>query len=265
MVHVQGDLEEERTLDLLSRTKPEAVVHLAALTDADVCEEHPERAQRSNAEIPERLASAVEESCRRFILVSTDLVFDGERGAYEESDPPRPISVYGRAKLEGEMRARAVLGDRATVVRLALVYGPRPHSAARETFVERMLESAAQGTRVALYTDEIRSPVYVEDAALGLARLLELDVATPSTLHLGGPDPWSRFEMGAMALSTFGLDPDLGEARLRSDARTKAPRPRDVSLDSSRARALGLPSRGLADGLEAMKGEMERRGFMVGS
>lgn len=258
--HLRGDLEEKRTLDLLAHAAPEIVVHLAALTDADRCEEQPERALRVNDELPARLSSAVEKSCRRFIQVSTDLVFDGESGPYAEGDPALPVSIYGRTKLAGEKGAAAVLGERTSVVRLALVYGPRPSSSSRPSFLERMLESASHGARVRLFEDEFRTPVYVEDAALAIARLVELP-SPPALLHLGGPDRCSRFEMGTRALAAFGFASDLAFASSRGEGGGSAPRPRDASLDSSLARELGLPSRSLREGLESMR----RRRSMVGS
>jgi len=262
--HVRGDLEDDRILDLLSETAPEAVVHLAALTDADLCEERPERARLVNAEAPARLASAVAKSCRRFIQVSTDLVFDGERAPYAEADPALPISVYGGTKLAGERGVVSILGERACIARLALAYGPRPNALSRPSFVERMLSSASRGESVSLFEDEIRTPLYVEDAAHALALLVD-GPPPPPVVHLGGPDRCSRFEMGTTALAAFGLTSDLAEARSRSEGRGRAPRPRDVSLSSSVARTLGLPSRSLSEGLSSMKREMERRGFMVGS
>jgi dTDP-4-dehydrorhamnose reductase len=258
--HLRGDLEKKRTLDLLTRAAPEIVVHLAALTDADRCEEQPERALRVNDELPARLATAVEKSCRRFIHVSTDLVFDGENGPYAEGDPAFPASVYGRTKLAGEIGAAAALGERASVVRLALVYGPRPSSSSRPSFLERMLERASSGARVRLFEDEFRTPLYVEDAALAIALLVELP-SPPALLHLGGPERCSRFDMGTRALAAFGLASDLAFASSRAAGGRSAPRPRDVSLDSSLARELGLPSRSLGEGLESMR----RRRSMVGS
>ena len=262
--HVRGDLEEDRILELLSRASPDVVVHLAALTDADRCEEQPERARAVNAGVPARRASAVAGSCRRFIHVSTDMVFDGERAPYAEADPALPISVYGRTKLAGERAVVSILGDRACIVRLALLYGPRLSAHSRPSFIERMAAAAIRGERVPLFEDEIRTPLYVEDAAHAIA-LLAGHPSPPSLVHLGGPDRCSRFEMGTRALAAFGLASDLAEARSRSEGRARAPRPRDVSLSSPVALALGLPSRGLTEGLSSMKRAMERLGFMVGS
>ncbi|HJS74779.1 MAG TPA: SDR family oxidoreductase [Vicinamibacteria bacterium] len=262
--HIEGDLDDDRVLALLSREEPEAVVHLAASTDADLCEEHPAQAESGNAELPARLASAVARSCVRFLQVSTDLVFDGERAPYGESDRAAPVSVYGRTKLAGERAAADVLGERVCVARLALVYGPRATARSRPSFLERLIVRACRGDRVPLFEDEFRTPLYVEDAASALALLLERP-AIPGVLHLGGPERCSRLSMGLRALAAFGVPPDRAEPKSRSRSGAKAPRPRDVSLSSSVAASLGLQSRSLSEGLSSMRLQMERRGFMVGS
>lgn len=261
--HVQGDLEDQSLLDTLSGVAPDAVIHLAALTDADLCEEQPERARIANADVPARLASAVANSCGRFIHVSTDLVFDGERGPYAETDSALPVSVYGRTKLAGERAAASILGERVSIVRLSLVYGPRASPRSRPSFVERMLARASRGEKVSLFEDEFRTPVYVEDVASALALLAE-HPSPPGIVHLGGPDRCSRLSMGVEALAAFNIPLDRFVARSRCSF-GGAPRPRDVSLSSSVARALGFPSRSFAEGLSSMRREMERAGFMVGS
>jgi dTDP-4-dehydrorhamnose reductase len=152
----------------------------------------------------------------RLLHLSTDLVFDGERGRYREADAPRPVNEYGRSKLEAERRVAAV-HPRATIVRTSLIYGgaePGPQ--------ERL---AREATR--FYVDERRSPVQVGDLAAALLELLELDVAGP--LHVAGADDVSRYEFALL------LGADRGSVE---PARTTPDWPRDVTLDSTRARAL---------------------------
>jgi dTDP-4-dehydrorhamnose reductase len=152
----------------------------------------------------------------RLIHLSTDLVFDGQRGRYREEDPTGPVNDYGRSKAEAERRV-AALHPSATIARTSLLYGgsePGPQ--------ERLARE-----HPTFFVDEIRSPVRVGDLADGLLELLALEV--PGPLHLGGEDDVSRFDF-AVAL---GADP----GRIVG-ARTTADRARDVSLDSSKARTL---------------------------
>jgi dTDP-4-dehydrorhamnose reductase len=117
---------------------------------------------------------------------------------------------------------------------------------------------------VTLFEDEFRTPIYVEDAAHALALLVERPMLPP-VVHLGGPDRCSRLELGTTALNRFGLSSDRARACSQSEIGSRAPRPRDVSLTSSVAFALGLPSRSVPAGLSSMKRALERLGFMVGS
>jgi dTDP-4-dehydrorhamnose reductase len=157
---------------------------------------------------------------RRLVHMSTDLVFDGTRGRYREDDAVNPILSYGRSKAEAE---RCVLAAHAhaTVARTSLLYG-----GAEPAAQERL---ARENTR--FYIDELRSPVAVADLAEALLDLLEREWAGP--LHMGGADDVSRFDFAVL----------LGADRRRLEA-VPAPcdRPRDTTLDSSRASTL-LPTR----------------------
>lgn len=184
----------------------DAVVHTAYRQNEDVWS--------TNADGSGEVAAAARG--RRLVHLSTDLVFDGARGRYREVDAPAPLNEYGRSKVEAERRVREA-HPAATIVRTSLLYGgvePGPQ--------ERL---AREGTR--FYVDEIRSPVQVGDLADAILELLGLDVAGP--LHLGGADDVSRYELALL----LGADPTRIER-----AHTTPDRPRDVSLDSSRAASL---------------------------
>ena len=145
----------------------------------------------------------------RLIHLSTDLVFDGEHAPYAEDDEPRPVSEYGRAKLEAE----GCVTD-GLVVRTSLLYGkPGPQ------------EALAARDDVVFHEDEIRCPAHVADLAAALLELAALDVT--GVLHVAGPDAVSRLELARL----------LG-ARDPRGAPTPPGRARNVALDSSRAAAL---------------------------
>lgn len=246
------DLTEVASLDAVRRLAPRYVIHNAALTKPDVCEEDPERAHAVNVEGTRILAEAVRDSCRRFVYCSTDLVFDGSHPAWAETDRASPLMVYGRTKLAGEQAARVVLGERATVVRLALLYGRGRGRSAGRTFTERMLQEAREGRPVQLFPDQYRSPLYVDDAAAGLEAVLTWAEA-PAVLHLGGPERISRFDMGVATLAVFGLDSSLAVAVPMKDVPSRVARPRDVSLDIQRARSRGFDPASVRQGLVAMR------------
>jgi dTDP-4-dehydrorhamnose reductase len=187
-------------------TDCDAVIHTAYRQGADEW--------RVNVEGTAAVAAAAEG--RRFVHLSTDLVFDGTQGRYREEDEPAPVNSYGRSKLEAERLAVEIHGH-PTVVRTSLIYGgaePGPQ--------ERL---AGEGRR--FFEDEIRSPVQVGDLAGALIELLELDFHGP--LHVAGADDVSRYDFALL----LGADP----ARIER-TRTTPDRAPDVSLDSSRATGL---------------------------
>ncbi|HEY4411893.1 MAG TPA: sugar nucleotide-binding protein [Gaiellaceae bacterium] len=145
----------------------------------------------------------------RLIHLSTDLVFDGEHAPFAEADEPRPVSEYGRAKLEAE----GLVAD-GLIVRTSLLYGkPGPQ------------EALAARDDVVFHEDEIRCPTHVADLAAALLELAALDVI--GVLHVAGPDAVSRVELARL----------LG-ARDPRGAPTPHGRARNVTLDSSRAASI---------------------------
>jgi dTDP-4-dehydrorhamnose reductase len=234
----------ETVAGALERVRPEAVVHAAALADADRCEQEPDRAQEVNVRGTAVLAEECARRGTRLVVVSTDLVLDGERGLYGEGDPARPLMVYGRTKLEAEEEAlRRCAGS--SIVRVALVCG-RGHGP-RATASEGIAWAIRAGRGLRLFTDQYRTPVDPEAVAGALGALLS--GTGEGRYHLGGSERVSRHELGLRVAAAFGLpttgieavaQPGLVE---RGDA---ARRPRDVSLDSSRARReLGFSPRPL--------------------
>ena len=234
---------------------PEAVIHLAALTNADDCEANPDDALELNVREPRRIARACRQTVRTFLYASTDLVFDGDGSFYRESDEPRPGSVYGRTKLDGERAVQDELADKATIVRVALLYGPRRSETARASFAETMVERARASERVVAFEDQFRTPLYVEDAAENFLALVA-NARTEPIVHLGGPERASRYDMARVGFEVFDLPKTLLEPRRMDDHAPDARRPRDVSLDDALARRIGLRARGVREGFEAFRDRM---------
>lgn len=240
------DLSEQTSIDqALSMARPEAVVHCAALADADRCEAEPLRAQALNADATAALARRCQTQGIRLVALSTDLVFAGDRPYLRETDVPAPALVYARTKLAGEL-ALLSAAPHAAVVRVALVHG-RGHGR-RGTASESVAWALAAGTRVRLFTDQYRTPVDPESVAAALDRLL----VGPGrgVFHIGGPERVSRHDLGLRVARALGLPEDLIEPILQAEQPVGACRPADVSLDSSRARQeLGWTPRPLEDAI----------------
>jgi dTDP-4-dehydrorhamnose reductase len=174
-----------------------ALINAAALTDVDYCEDHRAEALQLNAEAPRVLAEICRAKNARFVQVSTDYVFDGEKRApYTEDDPADPISVYGESKREGELRALAV-NPQALVVRVSWVFGPD-----RPSFVDAILKKARNEERVAAVADKFSTPTYTRDIA-EMLRPVVAGVADPDyrgILHFAsrGACSWQEYAQWAL-------------------------------------------------------------------
>ncbi|HIK45678.1 MAG TPA: NAD(P)-dependent oxidoreductase [Leptolyngbyaceae cyanobacterium M65_K2018_010] len=230
----------------LEELAPTAVIHTAALAQPNRCEQQPDLSYAINVEGTQELAQFCGDRQIPLVFTSTDQVFDGQAAPYSEADTPHPINCYGRHKLEAERRLRQAHPG-ATICRMPLMYGPASPRAA--CFLQEFLRTLATGQPLTLFTDEYRSPAYVEDAAAGL--LLALD-SSLLLLHLGGPERISRYEFGLRMAAVFGLDPGLIVPCQRADVPMPAARPADVSTSSQRAFALGYRPRGVMAGLRAV-------------
>jgi dTDP-4-dehydrorhamnose reductase len=217
--------------------RPDIVLHSAALARIADCHRDPERAHRVNAAGSAALARLAAEAGARLVMVSTDLVFDGERAPYREQDPPAPVTVYGGSKAEAE--AAVLAAPRAAVVRVSLLFGPS--LSGRPGFFDEQVNALRGGRPVNLFADEWRTPVDLVTAAGALLALARSDFT--GLLHVGGPERLSRLEMGQRLAAFLGADPSVIVPSRRDQAPAAEPRPRDISLDSSRWRGLfpGLP------------------------
>jgi dTDP-4-dehydrorhamnose reductase len=236
---------------VFEEVRPAAVVHAGAVAAPDECERDPEMARRVNLDATRTLAALCGRAGARFAFISTDLVFDGEKGRYSEDDAPNPLSVYGRVKLAAEEAALS-LAPAAVAVRVAAVYG-RPLGG-RSCFVDELMNSLTRGEPVAAFTDQWRSPTAGDRLAEILLRLLaEPDLE--GVFHWGGADRATRFEAAVALCRAFGFDEKLVRPSRMADKRVGASRPRDSSLDSSRlAAALGVAPVTLAEGFAALRG-----------
>jgi dTDP-4-dehydrorhamnose reductase len=230
----------EVALDLLSlasleaafaSARPTAVVHCAALADADACERDPEAARRHNVEGSAHLARLCRRAGTRLVALSTDLVLGGHRAWSAEDAPADSALVYARTKREAEA---AVLAEApgSAVVRVALVVG-RGHGP-RRTASEGIADALRAGRTLRLFTDQHRTPIDPESVADLVARLLDSDGA--GRFHAGGPERVSRYDLGRRVAAVFDLPAEGLVATRQDEATTGAPRPADVSMDSGRAR-----------------------------
>jgi dTDP-4-dehydrorhamnose reductase len=221
--------------------RPGLVIHCAALSRSTVCQEQPALARRLNVELTAHLAELAAEI--PLVLLSTDLVFDGRKGSYVESDAPNPLGVYAETKLAAEQLILA--NPRHTVIRTSLTGGRSP--AGDRGFNEVLRQAWRAGRAVTLFTDEFRTPIPAPVTARAMWALLAQDTA--GLFHLAGAERLSRWQMGQLVAARCPeLSPRIEAASLQSYQ--GAPRPPDTSLDCRKIqRFLSFPLPGLAQWL----------------
>jgi dTDP-4-dehydrorhamnose reductase len=237
-------------LRLVRDMRPTAIVHCAAQTNTSWCEDHPTEARHAIVDATANLVRAVRERAPETPVIgfSTDLVFDGRGAPYAEDAAPAPLNVYGKLKRESEGNLLSL--PRGMVLRSALVYGPP--STHRDSFLSWMVGQLARWEDLALFEDEWRTPVFVDDLADAVWSLLGLPAGEQrGVFHAGGPDRLSRLEMGRRVAEVFGLPEQPIRATLRSDVHRGHLRASDVSLTSGRLRAANWNPTSFDDGLRA--------------
>ena len=193
--HAQLDLgQPEQMRTRLGRLQFGVLINTAAQTNVDRCETEREEAFALNAEAPRVLAEICHAKAARFIHISTDYVFDGEkREPYTEEDEARPVSVYGASKREGE-RLALEANDRALIVRVSWVFGPD-----RPSFVDWAIKQAREHDEVKAIADKFATPTYTLDLAQLLKPLFTNANAT-GLLHLAntGECSWQEYAQWAL-------------------------------------------------------------------
>jgi dTDP-4-dehydrorhamnose reductase len=228
------DITDFRALrELFLRIKPDALIHTAAESRPDVCQEHPEITKKINVDSSLAIAGLCSDLQIPCAFTSSDLVFDGVFPPFREECALSPASVYGEQKAAAETGMRSRHG-RVVICRMPLMYGDVPPQAF--SFIQPQISSILAGKEIRLFFDAFRTPVSGSSAARGL--LLALS-HTPDILHLGGRERISRYDFGVKLARALGRPDTPLTAVSQKDVVLGAPRPLDVSLDSTKAMALG--------------------------
>ena len=217
--------------------RPRLVVHCAAMAQSAECAAHPDLARRVNVEVTAALAELAADI--PFVFFSTDLVFDGRSGNYDESSAVNPLNQSGETKAAAEQQVLA--NPVHTVIRTSLNGGSSPPG--DRTFNEQIRHAWQEGRALTLFTDEIRCPI---PAAVTARAVWELVTLRRSGLyHVAGSEPLSRWQIGQLLAARWPqLRPRLTAGSLR-DYMGPA-RARDTSLNCARAqRLLSFPLPGL--------------------
>jgi dTDP-4-dehydrorhamnose reductase len=234
----------------MAEARPRTVVIAAAATNVDRCESEPAMANAVNATAPAALARAAHRIGAKTVFVSTEYVFDGEAGPYDEDAEPRPLSVYGSSKAAGEQAVLSADPD-AIVVRTTVVYGPERQG---RNFAYRLAGHLRAGKVLRVPSDQISTPTYNRDLATALVQLAQSSLR--GIVHVAGPCLLGRDGFAVEVAREAGLDGTLIESVKTASLSQVARRPLRAGLISRRANEWGShPVRGTAAAVADWRGD----------
>jgi dTDP-4-dehydrorhamnose reductase len=245
----QVDLtDSSATRKLLHDLRPTAIIHCAAATNVDWCEDNPTQAQAINVQASALLAQSATELNSAFIYISTDAIFDGASGRYVETDQPTPLNIYAKSKLAGEQESMR-LHPAALVVRVN-IYGWNAQE--KQSLAEWVLVRLQAGNDVPGFADVFFTPILVNHLVPILFAMLQHKLT--GIYHVAGSERVSKFEFAQRVATTFGFDPAQITPCHVKDMKLIAPRPLDISLNTAKVtRALGLSLPGIDSGLRKFR------------
>ena len=249
------DLRNEHVVEeLLDDIHPEVIIHTAALANADACEQRRPVAHAINVNGTRHLVERAEEIGARFVYISTDMVFDGDSGNYREEQRPKPVNYYGETKLLGEKVVREVSSN-YLIVRTALMYGHG--NEANGCFSDWLYKGLHGQKPISLFTDQYRTPLYVQDGARAIFEAIEHPVKN-EIFHLGGGERLTRYDFGKTFCEIWGFDEQHLHPVQMKEIQTVAKRGYDCSLNSDKIqKILSFQLSDVRSGLQQMKDSQE--------
>lgn len=243
--------DREKLLKIISERKPDAAIRTAAYTDVDGCEIQRDLAWKVNAEATKQIATASASISSHLTYVSTDYVFDGEKGFYSEDDDPNPLSYYGYTKLKGEEFVKEY-AEEWCIARASVIYGWGPKH--KQNFATWLINNINQEKEVKVLTDQHVSPTLNANLAEMLLEIAERKIT--KTLHTAGALRTSRQEFALKLAEVFNLNINLIKPTKMNEMPWRAKRPKDSSLNVSKASVLlNAKPRKLNQALEIMRSE----------
>lgn len=219
--------EVEKTVE---KTAPDIIIHAAAVSSPDLCEKDKQTARDINTGGSHTLLGAAKRAgSPRMVYISTDMVFDGEKGGYTEQDIPAASNHYGMTKREAETLFLQEY-ENILVLRISLQYGWGTQRSA--SFTDWLYTNLKKGVPCHLFTDQFRTPLYVKDTVRAI-EAAGIQSNARGLYHLGGTQKTDRYSFARLFATLFDFPETLLVKSTLEQVKQGAPRPRDVSLDSS--------------------------------
>lgn len=225
------NLEEPGLEPLLAVIQPEAIINAAALSEPGYCDREPMQSRSMNAQLPGKLAELCDTHNIRLIHFSTDMVFDGQDGDYDEESPTNPKTTYGQHKLEGENRCLDNCAN-SLVIRLPLLMGNSPTG--QRSLHEALFRRWSRNKSTPLFEDEVRQPVSVSNVSLLVQNILKDHPDLCGRFHWAGAERLNRLEMGQRIAAHFGIHENLLEATRAQDIPNFKDRPLNLTMNCTK-------------------------------
>lgn len=245
--------DREKIKKIVYNFCPDFIINTAAFTNVDLSEKHKEDAWKANVKAVEYLAEAARVIDAHIIHISSDYVFDGKDGPYDENATPNPIGYYGRTKLASENVLR-IGGILYTIIRTNVLYGFTLNS--RPDFVRWIVSELKDGNSVNIVDDQINNPTFIEDLVQGLNKIIEFK--KQGIFNIGGKEFLSRHKFAKIITNYFNLDTTLINQIKTSELNQPAKRPLKSGLITLKAETeLGYKPHTVKESLAIMKRELE--------
>jgi dTDP-4-dehydrorhamnose reductase len=250
-----------RQLDITTRNdvrrvvdefQPDTIINTAAVTNVDLCETERKLAWSVNVAGVENLAIAAKFAGAKIIHLSTDYVFDGKNGPYNEEARPNPLSYYGRTKLASENVVRTS-GVPFAIVRTMILYGVANN--VKPNFVLWLIHELEREKPVRVVDDQYGSPTLVDDLAYGILKIITFN--REGVYHIAGPEWINRYEFAVKLAKTFSFDKKLIAPVKTLLLKQPAPRPLRSGLITLKAETqLGIKMSNTDQGLMIVKNQL---------
>lgn len=224
--------KEEEVMAVLRQVQPTHIIHTAAMTNVDQCELQPDDCELINVSATRFLVRACNEICTHFQLLSTDFVFDGEKGNYAEEDEMNPLSVYAKSKVDAEQIVKNESTTENSIVRTIIVYG-NGEKLSKSNIIAWAKSALEKGDPLSIVDDQFRAPTWAEDLAAGCMGVIEH--SKTGIFHIAGPETMSIHELVLRIGRHFGLKTDQVSKVSSSTLNQAAARPPKTGFDLAKA------------------------------
>lgn len=232
---VKCDITDKNEVEkTITENKPDVIIHCAAMTDVDLCEDKIDLAYKINSEGTQNITKASEKIGAKIIYVSTDFVFDGKKGYYSEEEEVNPLGIYAKSKYDGEVQVKKYSSNWA-IARVSVLYGWHK----KQNFTTWVINQLRNNNPINIVTDQINSPTYADNAAEAIFEIAKQD--KNGIFHTAGNDRINRFDFTKKIAEAFNLNKDLINPTTSKQFVQKAPRPQDSSLNVNKVeKELGM-------------------------